>query len=372
MNRRVRNGLHLALGALLTGIILCAGSARAQDADDEQVMAPLTAPAAPDSIRIGVFGQSLPDIVGNAKGFFSAQNLNIKFLQVTGSIQQFQFLRDDKYDMVNTAPDNCVNYLLNVSNPLGQKVDNRIINGLDRGWGLGLYAQPQFKRVEDLKGKNIAVDATNSGFAFVLYSIMRNHGLEVGRDYNVTPIGGVFVRYQALLAGKTDATLLSAGFDVRAKYAGYSEFDKETTVVDPYLGTVTAAKPSWLSTHRELAVRYLRAYYLATRWAVDPANRDEAIALLMAAKKVPYSLAVLLYEGEVNAPNGDGLIQDSSLDRKALFNELALRQTFYGYDQPQNLRKIAFSQEGGLIDLSYYREAVNAVGVDPGPSDEQQ
>ncbi|GAC1344269.1 MAG: ABC transporter substrate-binding protein [Myxococcales bacterium] len=328
---------------------------------------PPPSPAPPATVRVGVFGQSLPEIVAVEKGYFARERLNVQFHQVSGSIQQFKFLRDDLYDLVNTAPDNDINYLLNDSNPLGQRIDNTIINGLDRGWGLGLYAQAKYRTVEDLRGKNLAVDATNSGFAYVLYEIMRKHGLEVGRDYTVTPVGGVFARYKELLAGKTDATLLSAGFDVRARYLGYSEIDKETTVSNPYFGGATAAKPAWLRAHRDVAVRYLRAYFEALLWSVDPANREESVALLQKAKGVPRDLAQLLYDGEVNAPNGDGLIQDSSIDRKALLNVLKLRQRAGGFDRPQDLCRLA-SPGSGVFDGSYLREAID--GRDDGDDEE--
>lgn len=311
----------------------------------------------PDVIRMGVFGQNLPQLVGQAKGIFARANLDIRFSTVSGSIQQFQYLRDDLYDMINTAPDNCINYLVNDNNPLGARIDNTVINGLDRGWGLGLYAQPQYKTVEDLRGKNLAVDATNSGFAYVLYSIMRAHGMEAGRDYNVIPVGGVFTRYNAMLAGQYDATLLSAGFDVRAKALGYTELDKETTVVNPYIGTATAAKPAWLKAHHDVVVRYLRAYYQALIWAVDPANREEAVTILANGKGVSHDLAELLYDGEVNAPNNDGLIKDSNIDRKGMYNIVQLRDAFGGFDQEQNLRYLD-TPASGFFDLSYWREAV--------------
>jgi ABC-type nitrate/sulfonate/bicarbonate transport system substrate-binding protein len=218
--------------------------------------------------------------------------------------------------------------------------------------GLGVVAQPQFKTVESLRGKKICVDAPKSGFAYVIYKILLEHGLKPG-DYEVDPIGGVFIRFQALLAGKCDATLLSLGFEVKAAAAGKVPLDTVLAVSNPYLATCSAGKRDWMQAHRDLVVRYERATYKALRWMLDPANRAAAVALLTDAN-TPAPVAEKLFDSFLDQRLG--LIRDMELELKGLRNVLALRAEYGGFDAPQQLDRLA-TPEGGLYDLSYLKAA---------------
>jgi ABC-type nitrate/sulfonate/bicarbonate transport system substrate-binding protein len=230
-------------------------------------------------ITMGVFYQSLPMMVAAERGFYDQHGIEVDYQKVASSIQQAEYLRDDKYDVVQTSPDNVANYRLNQNNPIGSTIDARGFMGMDYGMYLVVAARPGITSVADLRGKTLGVDAPASGFAYVLYKILRNHGLERDQDYEIVSVGGVADRYTALLDGDFDATLLSGGFETRAKNAGYELLDSVYDVATPYIGVVAAAKDSWLEAHRDTAVRLIRAYREATDWCVDPGNRDAAVEL---------------------------------------------------------------------------------------------
>lgn len=326
------------------------------------LLAPLAQPAAahrgnqppPATIRMGIFARSLPMLAAEAKGFYAKYNLTVQYLQVQSSTQQFQFLRDDQYDVVQTSPDNVANYRLNASNPLGATIDQQMFVGFDSGQKLVLVARPGISSPADLGGKVLAVDAPNSGFAYVAYKILQGYGLERGVDYTVLPVGGVVQRFNGLVAGQFDATLLSSGFETRAANLGYPLLDDVSAIADPYLGSAAAAKRSWLRANRDVAVRFTKAYIEATNWSFNPANREEAIGLLMTLPNTDRALAEQLYA--IQLTEGVGNIRDASISRKALYNVLALRDEFNGFDQRQNLRFLA-SPASGLYDLSYYYRA---------------
>ncbi len=328
----------------------------------------------PDTINMGIFGKSLPLIVADAKGFYAKHNLTVKYMQVQSSTQQFDYLGRDLYDVIQTSPDNVANYRLNTHNPLCTDkvcatIDAQGFLGLDYGLNLRLVARPDIKKVEDLKGKTLSVDAENSGFAYVLYKILQQHGLKRGVDYNVISVGGVFQRYNDLMAdqnpaqgqkpGLADATLLSSGFETRASNDGYVLLDPVSTIASPYIGTFAAAKTTWLQKNSDVATRFALAYYEALQWSFDPSNREEAINLwaaqLTSQSSTPRLLAEQLYD--IHLQKGVGDIEDASIDHKAVYNILALRAEFGGFEDQQNLHRLA-SPESGLYDLSYYRKAL--------------
>jgi ABC-type nitrate/sulfonate/bicarbonate transport system substrate-binding protein len=313
---------------------------------------PPTPPAA--HLRIGVFAQSIPAMAAVSEGFYADYNLTVEYLQVSSSTQQFEYLRDGLYDIVMTSPDNVANYRLNSSNALGATIDQIAFLGLDNAQKLALVTQPGISSPSELAGKVIAVDSPSSGFAYVIYEILAQYGLQRDVDYTVLPVGGVYQRYVGLLNGDFDATLLSNGFETRAENAGYPLFDTVSDIADPYLGLVAAAKTSWLNTNRDVALRFSKAYIKAVRWSLDPANRDAAIQLLMTNQGLTQSLAEQFYDLQVTP--GIGNIAEAEIDREALYNVLVLRNKYNGFDQPQNLRRL--SNPGQLYTLDFQREAI--------------
>lgn len=349
MSRRQVRTTRL-LPSLLAGVLLAVG------------LAPATAAArsacsdvSPASLRIGTFSQSLTTLAADSEGFAAAQGLAVEYLQVTSSTGQFQDLRDGNYDLILTSPDNVVNYRLNESNALGGTFDPQIVAGANHGQNLSLVAQPGIESITDLRGKTLAVDSPSSGFAYIAYRMLREQGLERGSDYEVVPVGGTFQRYEAMLAGEVDAALLSGGFELRAEDAGFAILQAVQDVISPYMSSVLAGREAWLEGNCGAAVRLIRAYRNANRWVLDPANREDAIELLMGQPNMTRSLAERLYA--LQTTPGIGIIGDLEIDRKGLLANLDLRQEFDGFDEPQNLHYLA-SPASGLYDGSYRRLAL--------------
>lgn len=308
----------------------------------------------PTRLTVGMFVLELPQLAAQVEGYFGSEGIDVQFERVGSSTEQFRDLDNGRYDLVLTAPDNVINYRYNTTrNALGRRLDVQLLDGLDRGMGLRLVAQRGTDAAMVLRGQNIAVDATDSGFAFVLYEILRRNGLEFGEDYQVTAVGGVLQRFQALLEGSIDATLLSHGFELRAASDGASLLDPVTDIADPYFGYCTAGRATWLQDNRDVVVGYLRATYRSLLWSLDPANRDRAIELLT-NENTPAELAERLYE--MQTASASGLIPDMRVSRDGLQNVIALRTAWDGFDQPQDAAALA-APSSGLYDLSFYQEA---------------
>jgi ABC-type nitrate/sulfonate/bicarbonate transport system substrate-binding protein len=246
--------------------------------------------------------------------------------------------------------------------------------GMDYGMLLAVVARPGIASIEELRGRTVSVDAPASGFAYVLYEILARHGLRRGADYAIVETGGVFDRYRHLMEtdevlgrgpaeaparvspeAKFDATLLSGGFETRARNAGYTLLDSVHDIADPYLGVWAAAKSTWLRENAELASALIAAYRAATRWCFDPANREACLELLMQAPQTPRSLAEQLYEIQLRP--GVGNVPDAGIDPAGVLNVLRLREQFGGFEDPRDITAIART-DGDLYDLSYYRDAV--------------
>ena len=288
------------------------------------------------------------------------ENLTVVDTQVGSSVEAYTALsqgsRNGGLDiLISSSPDNVAEYRLNASNPIGSRLVIRAFFADNSGLNLTLLARNGISSPAGLRGTTVGVDSPTSGFAFVLYEILERHGLQRGVDYRVVAVGTGLERYEALLAGSVDATLLNAGFEIRAAAAGFVPLATVYDIADPYLGGVAVATTKWLHRNREVAVRFTRAYYNATQWVFDPANREEAIDLLVTTV-IPRAVAEQIYEKQIQ--EGVGLIPGLRIEAEALHNVLALRQEFGGFDEPQRIRRLS-KPSGGLYTRSILRMALS-------------
>jgi ABC-type nitrate/sulfonate/bicarbonate transport system substrate-binding protein len=302
-------------------------------------------------IRLGAFYRSLPMMAAVQHGFYENQDLEVEFGQVKSSTQQFQFLRDGRYDVVQTSPDNTANYRYNQHNPIDERVDGQGFMGMDYGMLLIVVARPEFESISDLAGQTVSVDATDSGFAYVLYKILANHGLARGEDYSIVSTGGVYDRYIAMVEEDAEfaATLMSGGFETRAANLGFKLLDSVHDITDPYLGVWAAARSDWLNTNRDLAVDFVTAYRKATDWVFNPDNRDACLEMLTNIPNTTNELAEQLYEIQLRP--GVGNVPDAGIDPQGVRNVLALRHEFAGFESDHDLDALV-GPNSELIDFS--------------------
>jgi len=319
------------------------------------------AQAAPATVRVGYFSTSLPLMAAQSNGYFADENIALGTFQVRSSVQMFQRVRDRLMDVAISSPDNPVNYRLNAHNAVGEPLDVTMLFGGDLGLQLSLVSRAPFPSFDDLRGKRIGVDAPDSGFAYVLYEILRQHGLETPRDYTLVIVGGTPLRLNALRAGTIDATLLNADSVVRARNEGMNVLAPVSDVASPYLGTVASVRESWLAANPGVAVGFVRAYRRGQAWALDPANHDAAIAMLRTLPGTPLALAEQIYAQLTQDPTG--LIPDARLDRRGLLEVIRLRDRNGGFESDQNLRWLD-TPASGLFDLAAWRRATNAAVAD--------
>jgi ABC-type nitrate/sulfonate/bicarbonate transport system substrate-binding protein len=234
--------------------------------------------------------------VGQDKGFFAEGGIAVEVQGTPNSVTQMTDFSQGKFDIAMTAVDNIVAYVEGQGEaPIGPQGDFMAVMGSDNSF-LSLVAAPAISKIEDLKGKTVSVDAMTTGYAFVLYEILRRHGLNKdglnkdglnkdgldkdGGDYSIVRAGGMVQRWNALREGQHAATLLSAPYNIIAQNAGFRELVKATDVIGPYQGNVAAVRRPWARDNRAKVEAYIRAYRRSIAWLYEPHNRDEAIAIL--------------------------------------------------------------------------------------------
>jgi len=127
---------------------------------------------------------------------------------------QFEALATGRVDAVVTAMDNVMDW--NLRQGPG---DFRIVAQMEQTTPLTLVGQPGRRDLEALRGATILVDAPRNGFIVALRAMLAEEGAGPD-DYALQSVGGVKERFDALVAGQGDATLLGPPFDVMALQAG--------------------------------------------------------------------------------------------------------------------------------------------------------
>jgi ABC-type nitrate/sulfonate/bicarbonate transport system substrate-binding protein len=262
-------------------------------------LAPVTVNVFPGGFNWGVY-------VGQDKGFFADAGIAVEVQGTPNSVTQMTDFSQGKFDIAMTAVDNIVAYVEGQGEaPIGPQADFMAVMGSDSGF-LSLVAWPSIAKIEDLAGKTLSVDAMTTGYAFVLYEIMRRHGLDKDQGaYQIVRAGGMVQRWGGLQEGKHAATLLSAPYNIIAKNQGFTEFVKATDVIGPYQGNVAAVRRPWARENRGKIEAYIRGYRRAIGWLYEPNNRSEAIAILMHhLPQMPQAIAEASYRELLDPAHG--------------------------------------------------------------------
>jgi ABC-type nitrate/sulfonate/bicarbonate transport system substrate-binding protein len=219
--------------------------------------------------------------VGQSKGFFAEHGILVEVQGTPNSVTQMTDFSQGRFDIAMTAIDNIVAYVEGQGEaPIGPQPDFVAVMGSDSSF-LSLVASPSIARIEDLRGKTVSVDAATTGYAFVLYEILRRHGLDKDKgDYEIARAGGMVQRWNALREGQHAATLLSAPYNIIARNAGFTEFVKATDIIGPYQGNVAAVRRTWARENSAKVKAYIGAYRKSIAWLYQPNNRNEAIDVL--------------------------------------------------------------------------------------------
>lgn len=165
----------------------------------------------------------------------------------------------------------------------------RIIAGNTSKLSHFLIAQPEFKKIEDLKGAAIGCLSADEGTTFVIQDMLARHGLNYPGDYTLDIVGGAPTRWKLLREKKIDAGLQSIPLSYMAEDAGFGNLAATTDYIPDYQFTVINADGAWAEDHEADTVAFLGAMLAATGWMYD--NREGAAAIASEEMNIPKDYA---------------------------------------------------------------------------------
>jgi ABC-type nitrate/sulfonate/bicarbonate transport system substrate-binding protein len=322
-------------GKLMIGAL--AGAAMLGAADAAQAETQLKVMVFPGLSNFSIFA-------AQHNNLFAKHGLAVELLNTPNSDALRDGLAKGDHQIAHAAVDNAV-AMAELA-----KADIAIVTGGDNGFNR-IFVQPEFGSYADLRGKTVVVDAPNTAFALLLYKVLKDSGLNKG-DYTVKPVGGTPARLEAMTKDRANAAaaVLNPPFSFRAAQAGLKDMGAAAKAVGAYQADGAFVMRAWAKANSDTLVRYISAYVEGRRWALDPANKAEAIQLLADRLKLPGEVAAQSYA--IATDSADSIAKDARFDIEGFKNVLKLRAEIEG-------------QWGGTppapekyVDLSFYDEAL--------------
>jgi NitT/TauT family transport system substrate-binding protein/sulfonate transport system substrate-binding protein len=294
------------------------------------VAAPLPISAAQttlETVRIGIPGKLVdfsPFYVGITTGIYRSEGLEPQFIVMRSGI------------IIPALISGELDYTTIYGSTIRSAVSGlplKVIATLITKQSFFLYAQPEIKRVQDLKGKRIAISGFASSTDKAAREAIKPAGLEALRDVTLIAMGDTSVRFQSLLSGAIEAAILTPPYTVMAEQKGMRNL--------VWLGDILGDTPSnGLSTSskklKERAAqvqRFLRASVRSMMYTRE--HRQEALPILMKefpgldrntlAGTLDFYLKAMSPDGRVS----DAVIQDIINEQRELLgvkSEIPLSQ----------------------------------------------
>lgn len=223
---------------------------------------------------------NLPIFVALDKGFFAAAGVSVELATTPSSAFQAENLASGKFQIAGTAFDNVVAYQEGQGAvKLAHSPDFFAFMGATQV-ELALVVSPSVRSFADLKGKTLALDSLSTGFAFVLYEMVKRAGLVAG-DYDLVAVGATPQRWESVRNGTHIGTLTIEPFTSIAKSQGFHVLDTSTHLFPAYQGGSFAASRAWAAAHPDVVKGFIKGYLSGLDWTLDPRNRAEATQILL-------------------------------------------------------------------------------------------
>jgi ABC-type nitrate/sulfonate/bicarbonate transport system substrate-binding protein len=210
-----------------------------------------------------------------------------------------------------------------------------------------LVALPQFKSVEDLRGKTIGINSLGGGLEGQARLMFKHFGLDAERDVKLLATGGMESRLTAMKQGFTVATLGSPPIEFVAKKLGFVVLLRAAELFSyPSSGLIVNAKR--IKERPDEIKRMIKAGIGANRYISQ--NREGTLRVMMEWMKIDKEMAGATYDGIVKIYGDDLTLPEDGL--RLLIDEARKNVKLN--------REVSIDQ---VADLSILREAQKDLGI---------
>jgi ABC-type nitrate/sulfonate/bicarbonate transport system substrate-binding protein len=293
-----------------------------------------------DVLNVTGYQRRFPHVIAEHKGFFEREGLRVQFHQTTYAPDHNKGMAEGRWDFTLSSADTMI------ARTTTDGVDYLLFMQAEEGLSAYLIGQPGVTSMESLRGKLLAGDPGDSNLDLIRKKILRTRGID-DTEYQIEIIGSSPVRLQAFLEKRVAAVMLTPPASDRALAAGGVLLADADEYVPGWPLTCGWTHRRWLSEHRGLAVRFIRAWAAATDWLLAPEHRDETLKLMMDVERLSSAAAASAYRK---------VVPKARINPAALRTVLELRKGMGVYQPP-------FDPPERFYDDSYWREATGSAAA---------
>ena len=290
-----------------------------------------------DILSVTCYNRRPPHLVAEYKGFFARENLEVRFHETTYAPDHNKGMAEGKWDFTLSSADTMI------ARTTTDGVDYMLFMQAEEGLSAYLIGQPGFDSIDKLRGQLLAGDPGDSNLDLIRKKILRQHGMD-DSEYRIEIIGSSPVRLQAFLERRVVAAMLTPPASDKAVEAGGILLADANNYVPGWPLTCGWTLRPWLSEHRELVVRFIRAWAAATDWLLNPKNREETLKLSMDKEKLSPKAAEIAYSK---------VVPKARINPAAIATVIELRKEMGVYKPP-------FDAPQRFFDESYWRAATGS------------
>ena len=248
---------------------------------------------ADDKLEVGLIGSismtHWPLLIGLKKGYYAAEHVDLDLIHAQSSSGVLQQLAAGSIDATISAALVEPIYAISKGAPI------RLARLEIQLPPYAIEAKAQYKKLEDLRGKTVMIDAPTGITKIYVERMLVPHHVEPSTvDYVYA--GATVARFNALTSGAIDATILLPPFSLSAEEAGFSNLGLVADYAQDLPFTGAAVNTNWASKNPDALRHFLDAHNKSVQWFLDPKNRQESIDIMAEASKLSPEVVAKAYD----------------------------------------------------------------------------
>ena len=296
---------------------------------------------AADKIRIGfpeliASYSSLP--LGQKRGFLQEEGLQAEFIRMNSTVGLATLITGD------------IDYYTQLGGGVAAAIGGapvKIVACYVPGPTATLISRPEFKSVQELRGKTIGLNVFGGNLEIIARNIFKHFGLDPDKEIKFLAGGPLQARFSSMKQGLIVATLGGPPADFLGKKMGFVVLARAHELFSfPVTGVLSTVKK--IKEKPDEIKRVIKAGIKANRYVRQ--NRDGTIQVMMEWLKIDKEMATATYDSVGKAFNEDGSLPEDGL--RLLIDEAKKAVKIS--------REIASSE---VVDLSILREAQKELGI---------
>jgi len=210
-----------------------------------------------------------------------------------------------------------------------------------------IIALPEFKSVQDLRGKTVSINSLGGGLEGQARLLFKHFGLDAEKDVKLLATGGMESRLNAMKQGFTVATLGSPPIEFFGKKLGFVVLARSQELYSyPSSGLIVNSKR--IKERPDEIKRMIKAGIETNRYISS--NREGTLRAMMEWMRIDRDMAVATYDGVVKTYGEDLTLPEDGL--RLLIDEAKKNAKLN--------REVSIDQ---VADLSILREVQREMGI---------